>query len=201
MRNPPHYRGQHFNGYSVKTATDDDYRAKLKARCTVTESGCWEIGGFRNKMWGDPKQGYGYMCYRGKNWIASRLAFFLHKGAIPKGLDVRHTCDNPPCCNPDHLELGTRQQNIRDCVGRGRQFSRMKTHCPRGHAYAEHGREYFSDKCIQQATPWRACKACQRIGLRRKAGWPEHLWEIPPMPKGQRPHLPHPKKMTSSAKA
>lgn len=177
----------HFNGYSAANASDEDYKAKLISRCTVTAAGCWEINGFRNKMWGDPRQGYGYMSYRGKYWIASRLSWFLHNGEIPKGMDVMHICDNCPCCNPAHLKLGTRQENIRDCVNKGRQFSKRKTHCPRGHAYAEHGREFMSDACLQQATPWRACKVCQRMALRRKAGWPESHWYIPPQPKGTRP--------------
>jgi hypothetical protein len=50
--------------------------------------------------------------------IASRVAFFLHHGWVP--LVVRHTCDNPPCCRPEHLLAGDYADNSRDMVERGR---------------------------------------------------------------------------------
>ena len=49
-----------------------------------------------------------------------RVAWESANGPIPDGLIVRHTCDNPPCCNPAHLLVGTQADNIRDAVERGR---------------------------------------------------------------------------------
>ncbi len=70
---------------------------------------CWEWIGAK-------KEGYGIY---NKDTI-HRLSYKLHKGVIQKGLVVRHKCDTRHCWNPDHLELGTVQDNINDKVSRGR---------------------------------------------------------------------------------
>jgi hypothetical protein len=51
---------------------------------------------------------------------AHRLAYTFTFGEIPDGLGVLHTCDNPPCCNPNHLWLGTQLENIADRHSKGR---------------------------------------------------------------------------------
>lgn len=57
--------------------------------------------------------------------IASRLAYVFHYAVpIPDGLLIRHKCDNPPCCNPLHLELGTHAENMRDMAERNPEGSR-----------------------------------------------------------------------------
>ena len=67
------------------------------------------------------KAGYGVSWLNGK-WIrAHRKSYIQNKGEIPDDLVVRHTCDNKACVNPDHLILGTHQDNSTDMVSRNRQ--------------------------------------------------------------------------------
>ena len=80
----------------------------------VTPKGCWELHGTRDK------DGYVVFYAEGKNQHSHRVAYKEWVGPIPDGLVVRHKCDNPPCINPEHLELGTVQDNVNDRVTRGR---------------------------------------------------------------------------------
>lgn len=57
---------------------------------------------------------------------ASRASWLIHKGEIPPSLHVLHKCDNPLCVNPDHLFLGTRQDNMDDMKSKGRSASRER---------------------------------------------------------------------------
>ncbi len=75
---------------------------------------CWEWQGGRNQ------KGYGKFYLESGKMYAHRFAWTITNGDIPPGTVVRHTCDNPPCCNPAHLELGTHADNMRDAVERGR---------------------------------------------------------------------------------
>ena len=52
---------------------------------------------------------------------AHRYAATQKYGVIPAGMVVRHTCHNPACVNPDHLLLGTHQDNVNDCIAAGRR--------------------------------------------------------------------------------
>lgn len=63
--------------------------------------------------------GYGQVRVRGRIWLAHRYVWFLLHGGFEKPC-VCHTCDNPPCCNPDHLWNGTNQENIKDRSRKGR---------------------------------------------------------------------------------
>ncbi len=81
--------------------------------------GCWLFTGYR-----DPA-GYGYIGVDGRVVLAHRLAWELTHGPIPEGLDVLHTCDNPPCVRSSHLFLGTDADNAADKVAKGRQAAKL----------------------------------------------------------------------------
>lgn len=73
----------------------------------------WQAGSFT--------EGYGAFLFRGTLWKASRVAWTLTNGEIPDDLWALHTCDNPPCCNPNHIYVGTALDNANDMVSRNRQ--------------------------------------------------------------------------------
>ena len=80
-----------------------------------SETGCMTWNGARAN-----KCGYGVLHRRPKQYMLHRLVWELLNGPIPDGMRVCHKCDNRPCCNPDHLFLGTQKDNIHDCITKGR---------------------------------------------------------------------------------
>lgn len=93
---------------------------RLRKRLRVMPSGCWEFEGFCNPA------GYGLIGAEApsrKVVLTHRVAWEIVFGPIPDGLCVLHECDNPPCCNPAHLWLGTRGDNNRDRRAKGRQVN------------------------------------------------------------------------------
>lgn len=74
---------------------------------------CWLWTGCRNRL------GYGRIACGGVTFnsiLANRASWILHFGPIPEGKCVLHSCDNPPCVNPNHLFLGTHDDNMKDMV-------------------------------------------------------------------------------------
>lgn len=142
--------------------TDADYMEKLIGRCIKMPNGCWEYQGFKRK----PPRHYGDLSYRGTTWRTHRLAYHLSKGAIPDGMVVMHACDNPPCCNPAHLRLGTHLDNMSECRAKGRYYYANLTHCKNGHEFNEANTYYI--KTPGPSFGLRACRACQRLRQREK---------------------------------
>lgn len=97
---------------------------------------CWPWTGTRNDL------GYGILRVTGKNVRAHRFAYELASGRpIPVGLEVCHRCDNPPCCNPAHLFLGTQGDNVRDAASKGRlKSSVLRQPCGTAAGYYTHRR-------------------------------------------------------------
>ena len=65
-------------------------------------------------------RGYGMFGVGKRVPHAHRIAYFLHYGVDPYPLQVCHSCDNPPCCNPAHLFKGTVQDNVNDMMAKER---------------------------------------------------------------------------------
>lgn len=85
---------------------------------------CWHWQGNRNQ------KNYGYLRPvlggRKRNIRAHRFSWEMANGQpIPKGMIVRHLCDNPICVNPKHLLLGTHAENTMDAIVRGRFFNSL----------------------------------------------------------------------------
>lgn len=80
--------------------------------------GCWIWTGAQTKPGGYGQLGIGY-----KKELAHRISWMIHRGEIPAERPlVLHKCDNPPCCNPDHLFLGTYLDNARDKASKKRSY-------------------------------------------------------------------------------
>lgn len=137
-------------------------RDNLNCYIEDKETGCWIWQGGRvgtNKDYG--------VVYSGGVAIRAHRYFYEHKyGKIPDGLFACHKCDNPICCNPDHIFIGTHQDNMRDAQEKKRFFHQRKTHCKYGHEYTEENTCYSNGG--------RHCLACmkKRRDMRKATGKP-----------------------------
>ena len=106
---------------------EKDYRDTVSERLLAkldldTKPGCWLWTKYKNNC------GYGTIGVNGKLQLAHRVSWQLHNPTqpIPPGMCVLHECDVRNCVNPEHLKLGTNQDNVQDRVRRGRSAKGLK---------------------------------------------------------------------------
>jgi hypothetical protein len=120
---------------------------------------CWPWTGTRS-----PK-GYGFIWLDGTNRRVHRVVYELAIGPIPDDMWVLHHCDNPPCCNPAHLWLGTNADNMRDMLAKGRGAQM------RPFPICRSGRHEMSGTNVIRSVydGRRRCRACATEHAQRKA--------------------------------
>lgn len=109
------------NDYGSRKVAEGDAIERFHQKYEINESGCWMWNGGTRlnskgvpypRHWTDDSESIG----------AHRFSFELAHGEIPQGMYVCHKCDTPLCVNPDHLFLGSHQDNMRDMVAKQRSF-------------------------------------------------------------------------------
>ncbi len=116
-----HARFKRYNDESIVIAMDNRHVFKSANEKfdnsfeMITESGCW--------IWKEAltNSGYGTLNFNRKAQLAHRYSYERFIGIIPENLNVCHRCDAPCCVNPNHLFLGSAQDNINDKIIKGRQ--------------------------------------------------------------------------------
>jgi hypothetical protein len=99
-----------------RNMTDNEFWIWFESKLTQTDNGCKEWSACRFA------QGYGVVRVAGKNMKAHRLSLEHSLGRpLRDGMFALHSCNNPPCCNPEHLREGTNQENVDDKLRAGRQ--------------------------------------------------------------------------------
>ena len=97
-------------GRFIKVSLETRFWEKVEVK---NENDCWNWLGWKVR-------GYGRIKRNGVKELAHRISYSIHFGHIPERKCVLHTCDNPSCVNPNHLWIGTHQENMTDRGRKGR---------------------------------------------------------------------------------
>jgi len=121
---------------------------------TVNAKGCW--------IWNNKPDSQGYGRHSGK--YAHRVMWEAFNSPIPKHLQIDHICNVRNCVNPSHLQLLTSQGNILRSNTAPAAINARKTHCPKGHSYAD----AYVDYRGPNRHPHRQCRHCRSAAAKAK---------------------------------
>lgn len=91
---------------------------KIQDKYIVDDNGCWRWTAYLNA------KGYGTMFHEGKTLLAHRASWIVAGKELPDDMELCHRCDTRDCINPDHLFVGTHQDNMTDMVEKKRHVAR-----------------------------------------------------------------------------
>lgn len=111
-------------------------------------SGCWNWTGSDQDA-----RGYSRFFVEGKRMLVHRWAYTHFIGAIPAGETVHHSCVNPKCSNPDHLEVMSLRDNIRESKTSISAINHRKRYCLRGHD--------LTGAYVNPTTGYKRCRECR----------------------------------------
>jgi hypothetical protein len=143
------------------TITEDFFTAVLfDGRINTDMTQCWKLHPFTTICTG----GYGAKTISGLQVQLHRLSWWLHNGLpeMTPDMVVRHKCDNPECTNPEHLEIGTQSQNIKEAYDRGLRVVPPKKEKVR-HTACTECRAHTHNKCVYEGDD--DCERCKSLGL------------------------------------
>jgi len=153
----------------INLSLQERFSKKINKSGSETYPDCWIWEG------GKTSKGYGsFKYYQDRSAIGAHVSSYLfYIGEVPKGMLVRHRCDNPPCVNPEHLIIGSNSDNMKDMFERGRNGPQTKkqTHCKKGHSFEEFEPIVYVKKQGRQiGEEYRVCKECKRINDSKRKG-------------------------------